>query len=211
VNHACADWRGDIGAYIVGALNGDQQIPVKRHLESCAACRAEYDELVPVRGWLSLLAAPGDAGSARGGPPPGLLTVRSPGRPQIRHRRRWQAAVATIAVVAAAAVTAVAVIPGGGPAPTFQALDRMTGVHGQARLLTEATGTEIDLVIAGLPPGEHCTLVAVSGTGTEIAGTWNATYGGTAHVQGTSAIPRGHITALLVKSPDGRLLIRIPA
>jgi hypothetical protein len=36
-----------------------------------------------VRGWLSLLAAPGDAAHARGGPP-GRLTVRRPGRPQLR-------------------------------------------------------------------------------------------------------------------------------
>lgn len=200
MDHACASWRGDIGAYIVGALDSDQQTPVKRHLETCAACRADYDELVPVRGWLSLLAAPGDAAHARGGPPPGRLTVRRPGRPQIRHRRRWQAAL-----------TAAAVIPAGRPAPTLHALDRMTGVHGQVMLLTEATGTQIDLTIAGLPPGQHCTLVAVSDTGTEIAGTWNATYEGTARVQGTSAIPRSHLTALLVESPSGQLLIRIPA
>lgn len=209
MSHACAGWHGDIGAYIVDALGDDQQARVRRHLGSCAACRAEYDDLVPVRGWLNLLTVPGEPlPNTSSGPPPGRYAVRRPARP--RFRLRWQAATAAGAVVATAAVIAVGLMPGSRPVPTFQALDQMTGVHGQARLVPEATGTEIDLTITGLPGGEHCTLVAVSDAGADIAGTWNATYGGTARVRGTSAIPRSRLMALLIESPSGRLLIRIP-
>lgn len=53
---ACAQWRGEIGAYIIGALDNSARDRVIRHVAGCAGCRADYDELVPVRGWLGLLA-----------------------------------------------------------------------------------------------------------------------------------------------------------
>ena len=65
MSHSCAQWRGEIGAYVVGALDGSARDGVARHLAACADCRAEYDELVPVRSWLSLLAV------AAGGPESG--------------------------------------------------------------------------------------------------------------------------------------------
>lgn len=52
---ACADWQGDIGAYLVGALDERTGATVTQHLGSCAGCRAEFHELAPVRSWLSLL------------------------------------------------------------------------------------------------------------------------------------------------------------
>jgi anti-sigma factor RsiW len=53
---ACADWQGEIGAYILGALDERAAAAVSQHLTSCAGCRAEFRELVPVRSWLSRLA-----------------------------------------------------------------------------------------------------------------------------------------------------------
>jgi hypothetical protein len=60
MSHSCAQWRGEIGAYIVGALDGCARDLVTRHLAACAGCRADYAELVPVRYWLGLLALPAD-------------------------------------------------------------------------------------------------------------------------------------------------------
>jgi hypothetical protein len=56
MSRSCARWRGEIGAYIVGALDDCALVQVTRHLESCTGCRQDYEELVPVRDWLSLLA-----------------------------------------------------------------------------------------------------------------------------------------------------------
>jgi len=64
MSHSCAKWRGEIGAYIVGALDRCARDRVTRHLAACAGCRADYDQLVPVRDWLSLLAV-----TARGAEP----------------------------------------------------------------------------------------------------------------------------------------------
>jgi hypothetical protein len=84
MSQSCAGWRGDIGAYLVGALDGGARARLIRHLETCAGCRMDYDDLVPVRGLLSQLA--GTGGGAR---------VVEPGkhgygdeRPAVRRCRR---------------------------------------------------------------------------------------------------------------------------
>ena len=56
MSQACANWRGEIGAYVVGALGQHAVAAVTRHIATCADCRAEYNDLIPVRGWLSRLA-----------------------------------------------------------------------------------------------------------------------------------------------------------
>jgi hypothetical protein len=175
----------------------------------------DYDDLVPVRGLLSQLA--GTGGGARvvepgkhgygerapGGPPlPALRPARR------RAGRRWIAGAAV--AVAGAAVAVLAAVGLGRSAPTFQAFDHATGVHGAARLHAAPTGAEIELTVAGLQAGERCIVVAVSAHGSDVAGTWSATYDGMARVAGTSAIPVGRLTALRIESGSGRLLLNIP-
>ena len=75
MSQSCARWRGDIGAYLVDVLDSTEGERVTRHLAACAGCQAEYDELVPVRNWLRLLAL------APGAPEPGPLTSRQRPRP----------------------------------------------------------------------------------------------------------------------------------
>ena len=223
MSQSCAGRRGDIGAYLVGALDGGARARLIRHLETCVGCRMDYDDLVPVRGLLSQLAGPsgaarvgepGEPGErgygerAPGGPPlPALRPVR---RPPDRRRagRRWLAGAAV--AMAGAAVAVLAAVGLGRSAPIFQAFDHTTGVHGAARLHAAPTGAEIELTVAGLPAGEHYVMVAVSVGGSDVAGTWNATYDGMARVAGTSAIPVGRLTALRIESGSGRLLLNIP-
>jgi anti-sigma factor RsiW len=44
-----------LGAYLMGGLAEDDAAAVRAHLEVCAMCKAEHDDLAPVPGWLSLL------------------------------------------------------------------------------------------------------------------------------------------------------------
>jgi anti-sigma factor RsiW len=206
VSQACPGWRGDIGAYLVGALDRDAAARVRRHLRRCCACRADYTDLVPVRDWLDRL-SPADGMPT----PPGahrfppLEPVRPPRR---RWQRWWLASGAVVACLAAAVVLAIQLTarPAG---PGFGGFDRATGVHGLAHLHATTTGTQIDLSVTGLPAGERCTLVAVSAAGAAVAGTWNAAYDGTAHITGTSAIPASQLTWLRVESPAHRVLLSI--
>lgn len=52
---ACPGWRGDLAAYLVGALDPQARAAVWRHLGTCPLCQAEYQDLVPVVGWLTRL------------------------------------------------------------------------------------------------------------------------------------------------------------
>ena len=64
---ACPAWRGDLAAYLVGALDPQPSAAMRRHLGACPACAAEFEDLVPVVSRLALL-APIGAGE-QGGPP----------------------------------------------------------------------------------------------------------------------------------------------
>lgn len=241
MSHSCAQWRGDIGAYIVGALDGCARDRVTRHLATCAGCRADYDELIPVRDWLSLLAVtasgpePGPAGQpgrplhdapresplppprSDDAPVPGSCPgsgSQGPAQPAgklraIRPRtRRWLPAAGTALAAAAAAVAVL--LSSGTPARTFRAVDSATGVSGHAQLHDTPTGTQIDLTASGLPGHQRCILVAVTQNGTDIAGSWDAAYDGSAQITGTSAFPANQLTSLRIKSDTGILLLSIP-
>lgn len=205
MSQACAEWHGEIGAYVVGALSPAEAGRVRRHLRDCAGCRADYQELAPVRDWLGRL------GAADGMPtrqPPGRLPLEPGHPPRYRAtRRRWTVAGAAIAATAIAVIAVISARPA--VAPRFQAVNPATRVQGQAILRATPTGTQIDLTVSGLPAGQRCILVTVSQAGTAIAGTWTAQYSGTAQITGTSAIPRGQLTALRIEAPSRRLLLSI--
>ena len=57
-----------LGAYLMGGLGEKDAAAVRSHLETCAMCKAEHDDLAPVPGWLSLLSDEPD--------PPRLTVVR---------------------------------------------------------------------------------------------------------------------------------------
>ncbi len=197
MSQSCAQWRGDIGAYLVGALDRPACDRVARHLAACAGCWVEYEELAPVRDWLSLLAVTAtgaEPGSAR--PPAG----------QARARRWWPAACGALA---AAAVVVAALVSPGPSDLTFRAADSATGVTAHAQLHGTPTGTQIDLTATGLPRHQRCVLLAITNRGTDIAGSWDTTYDGTARVTGTSAFPVGQLTGLLIESDSGALLVSI--
>jgi anti-sigma factor RsiW len=44
-----------LGAYLMGGLGEKDAAAVRAHLEVCAMCKAEHDDLAPVPGWLDLL------------------------------------------------------------------------------------------------------------------------------------------------------------
>jgi predicted anti-sigma-YlaC factor YlaD len=44
-----------LGAYLLGGLTASQEAAVRAHLDCCARCRAEHDELAVVPSWLDLL------------------------------------------------------------------------------------------------------------------------------------------------------------
>ncbi len=209
MSHSCAQWRGDIGAYLAGALDGRARDRVASHFPACAGCQADYDELVPIRDWLGLLTllAGGLEGSCResGDHRPAQPPHKRPGAR--KQARRWLPA-AGIATTAAAAVVAL-LVSSSVSARTFRAADTAPGVSGDAQLHDTPAGTQIDLTATGLPAHERCILVAVTPGGTDIAGSWDATYNGSARIAGTTAFPARQLTALRLETDTGILLLSI--
>jgi Putative zinc-finger len=210
MTQACAQWRGDIGAYIVGALDSGASANVRRHLRACGSCRSEYEDLLPVRDWLTQVRG------SNGSPVPRKLSgpvLRAVGPIRATKGRRWLAAIPIAGAAVAAVVVGALSILGSSPAvpvgAVFRAADHSTGVHARARMQSTPAGTRISLNVKGLPAGERCRLLAISPRGTDVAASWSARYDGTARVIGTSAIPRRRITALQIESAGHRLLLII--
>jgi hypothetical protein len=71
-------------------------------------------------------------------------------------------------------------------------------------------GTEIRLRLRGVPPGEHCSLVAYARDGhRQVAATWVASYVGTANVSATTIIPTDQLSDLDIVTADGHRLVRM--
>jgi anti-sigma factor RsiW len=53
MSQGCATWRDDLGAYAIGALDSEERAAMRRHLAACPGCRTDYEDLLPVRDWLT--------------------------------------------------------------------------------------------------------------------------------------------------------------
>lgn len=175
--------RDAIGAYVLGQLDGPLLAELEEHLTTCAACRAEAEDLaglaVPLRGvspeLVDALVAPvptgldarvdaalaAAAGSAAEAESRSSTSTPSPSVTPLSGRRPraggWRPAlVGALAGAAAAAVVAVAVWPDAAPTPTVIAVRDVStaaGVTATAGLVDHTWGVELKLVATGLPAG----------------------------------------------------------
>lgn len=53
MTQGCVERRDDLAAFVIGALDRGERAAMKRHLATCPSCRADYEDLVPVRDWLA--------------------------------------------------------------------------------------------------------------------------------------------------------------
>lgn len=207
----CADATVALGAYVVGALDHNERVDLEAHLARCPACRDELASLAPLPGLLSRLTLE----EALSGPPPiddamleRLLVTASRER---RHatQRRWLSVAAAVAVLAGG-TGAGAAIWQSTHATHWQQVQASGagGVRMRVDLEPASTGTTLALWLSGVPADERCRLVAVSDTGVrDVAGSWVATYSGTAVIKGTTSIPRGHLRELRIETYDGKTLV----
>ena len=181
----CREWRESLGAYALGQLAGEERTGLEAHLEGCAACRAELEELEPVARAMPLADPERFAEPAQ---PPAELgkriaaTIASERRAARRgRRRRIGLAFGAAAAAAAAAVLATFVLTGGSsPSPerqvTFSSLP--PGMRIAATLEPRAYGTEIQMYVEGVPSGTLCRVVLRGPRGARLsAGTFRYRYG----------------------------------
>lgn len=148
-------WREHLGAYLTGRSTDPERAGLEAHLEGCASCRHELEELAPVA--RALDAADPDRILSGAEEPPAALAPRIAERiAEARRRRRRRGVIVAIAatVGVAAIMTAALVIPRNGPeGERVTLVASAPGAGGWASLAERPWGTEVHLRAAGLAPG----------------------------------------------------------
>lgn len=216
----------DVGAYVLGALDGPDARAFEAHLLSCADCRRAAEELSGLPALLARVPddavaalATGDAGTAA--PPAGLLdgVLEQVGA---RGRRRRVVLTAAAAVVAVVAGLGGWLLLGGRDAPPppgdvrVVALDAVDAapMAATARLESVPWGTRITLECRyeatesayRAPP--TFSLLVDDGEGPQQVATWRAVPGRDVTVPGATALLRDDIESLEVRTSTGtRVLV----
>jgi predicted anti-sigma-YlaC factor YlaD len=226
---SCEHLRSAIGAYALGALDPDEAAAVRRHLETCAECAAEYDALAPLPGLLSLAGGAEEAvekplspafeerlldafARDRAASPRRRLRWRVP-------RRRWLAAGAvTAAAAVAAVVVGVTLLGQDEPSPSYGVTFRNVGgpanASARANLESSEEGTRVHLSVRGLPrdPDAVYEVLCDAEEWTATAGTFRTDAKGHAYVVVTTALRRSEYNAIRIvrrgHRADGRLYKR---
>jgi hypothetical protein len=195
---------GELGAYVLRALEPDEAALVESHLSECESCRAEASELSSTASMLSLLRTED------------LEEFEDPvaGAERPRRPRRTLMLVVVAALTATTASTT-AVLERDHLAPQRPTATQVSGPADAAQATVAMsplqTATRLHVHLTGVPPDGWCSLVAHSRSGrTETAATWLADDHGTADVTGTTAIPANRLSELVVKTQAGHVLMRIP-
>jgi anti-sigma factor RsiW len=205
-----------VGAYVLDALEPDDQLLMQQHVQECPVCSETVQELEGLPRLLAGVPTPGDMPVA---PVPSELaferfrrsaTAPRPGRAR-RHRWRWTVASAAAALVIGGAVaTGVAVTTTVAAPEVVEAVHN--GVHVTATYVPAAQGTDVTVALDGVPMGERCELVAVSRAGREeVAGRWTVSYTGTYHWTGWVSMGSEQVAEWVVRTMDGQTLVSVPA
>jgi hypothetical protein len=202
-----------IGAYVLDALEPDEQLAMHGHVQGCAVCAETVAELEGLPLLLAAVPVPGEAPES---PRPSELAYERFRRsaaafapPAAPNRgRRWVAAAAAVLVVGAAVGVGEALAS---HRPPVSVVEASTGeVHAEAALSAAGTGTHLAMTFDGVPFGARCELVAVASDGSErSAGSWTVTYPGTYHWKGWVPVAPGDLEQLEVRNEDGTTLVSL--
>jgi anti-sigma factor RsiW len=196
----CEEARISLGVYVVGAIEPAERAAVDAHLSGCAECRAELADLDGLPALLAMVSVEDAAGRAErdSGVPPALSAVPDRSEPDpaslsAARNRRNKRGRARIAVASTAAAVLVALAGLGGailgshqaqPAQglnTGAALgpwrtatgDGAAGIRAIVRYRAMDWGTEVAVMVAGIPVHTACSIEAVGPDGTAtMAGSW---------------------------------------
>ena len=205
-----------LGAYVLGAVSAAEREAIDRHLDECAACRAELVGLAPLPGLLSRVSADDvDGEPAPDAPPPELPSRPRRRRPAFRHR--WVLAIASACLLVLAVAAGGLFLPGSRHPETSAATvvlagtDATTGVRATARATTQPWGSGVSLRLLYVQPRAHCRLVVNARDGAkEVAGSWvaNSSLDDTA-IPGASSLRLNDIASMDVYTSTGKRLVHL--
>lgn len=205
----CAEATRDLGAYLLGALEPEERARLEEHLRGCPSCAAEHAELRSLPALLDRV-RPEDLRPAVVAPSADLFDrLSAAAAPPPRRRGRTWALVAALVLAVLGGGVAVVQVAG-------DDADRsVTASAGAVRATVTATpvdaGSALVVSVAGMRPGEPCSLVAVGTDGTRhAAGTWPASPAGDGTWRGWAPVERADLAAVLLEGEGGRELVRLP-
>lgn len=205
-------WQELLGAYALGHLPRDMSTALEAHLDGCSACRAELEGLEDVVLALPLADPARVEGQAEEPAPEvearilrGVAAERTAGR---TRGRVWVAA----AIAATAALVVVAVLGSsllGGEDASRVALEGETvGFTAEAVVEPKPWGTQIELLVAGLPEDATYFAWLERSDGERVpAGTFRGVRDRELTVVLASALPFGQAVAVGVSAEDGSTLL----
>jgi len=208
---------GELSAHVLGLLTPDEQTAVERHLDTCAQCRAEWEDLRAMTRTLDELP---DEALLEGPPDSDLVlhrALREIREERARERRRRLLTRGIAAAVVGAALLGGGVVAGQALAPqaptasvtaSGQTFESTQGAVTAAITVTPANGwVRLAANVKGVPAGEHCRLVVVAKDGTEeIAGGWVVPPQGEAggvHLDGAAGIAPDQVQSIVVENTAG--------
>lgn len=203
-----------VGTYVLGALDAAERLELERHIAWCGFCREELLRLASLPGLLHRVSAedvidPLTAVAPPDLPPPPPALPPSPRR--IARPRMLLAAAIVVLVVLAGGLVGRQLLAD--PASqvansvTWSATDGAYGIDTIAHLSTQPWGTDIQLKMEHLSPGQTCMLVVHSRTGqSETAGWWSTGGGTLASVPGSTSIKLPDIDRVDVVRSDNVVL-----
>lgn len=212
----CDDVRAEAA---VALLTGDA-LPgeVDEHLAGCPECREEMAGLAPMPGLLAML----DVADLDAVEPVGSALLDRLLGAAAEERRSRRARVFAIA----AAIVLVLAVPLGvwgavqlrnhptapvvAAAIDWKGTDVTSGITGEVKVWKSAWGSDLAVSISGVRAGTRCTVVVFTADGrSETAATWQASYTGTAQVQGNVAAAVSAIARVDIIDATGKVLLRM--
>lgn len=212
--------REQLGAHALGALDDEERAEVDAHLRTCASCRAELAELVPLAGPLRHVDPDAAAAPGAGPSPDGFAAVldrlgaEEEPREAPRPRRRAApllAAAATAAVVGLAGVGIGLAVGAAGEPPVdpvaVQSLD--PAVRATAGTIDHTWGVEMVLTASGFAEGQTYDVTVLDRAGRPVpAGAFRGTGPAEMVCRLNSSVLRDQAGGFVVTDAEGDEVLR---
>ncbi|TCC54393.1 hypothetical protein E0H73_38740 [Kribbella pittospori] len=196
-----------IGLYVLGGLDGDERLAMEQHLQDCAQCREAVEQFAHLPAVLHSLTLD-DVTALRfdDDPDPELDRQRSSVRRRRHTPKRAFLAAAAIALLVTGGVIGRQLPESPSQARggvTWSATDGVGGVDTQVQLSSRSWGTDIQIHMNDLAPGQRCMLVIHTRSGqSEVTGWWTTTTIQEADVPASSSFALSEIARVDVVRAD---------
>ncbi|MQA82449.1 MAG: hypothetical protein GEV10_28980 [Streptosporangiales bacterium] len=201
-----------LGAYILGAVGGEERRAIEEHLETCQTCKKDLLNLAPLPGLLSRVSVE-DVTEPR--PVPAVPRPR-PRRRLRTWARRLALGFASLVMFAAGGLAGGLVTAGPGPTEprpahiVWTGADQAGRLQGSAALTPHAWGTEIGLRLRQARLRAECTMVVnARGGSRDVAGSWVITSYPAGEITVATSTRLRDIASLEIYTKAGQRLLRL--